>query len=488
MTEPVPTPATEAPDPLRVRRILEVARRIGMLLLASGAQTTEVEESIRQVASDLGLEGVQAGVLFSSIQLSYVEPGDLRPTTIVQMASDRTSDFRRLSDVASVVRRVADGRLDLDGTEAELTRIEQDERRGPLLLSVLAPAISSSALAILFGGSPLDAAATFVIALLVQPLVWWLRRSGLPPFFSLLLGAASTTLLVALAVWSGLGVDPGLLMTASLIRFLPGGALLAGVRDLIDQAMVSGTARLAEAVLIAAGVASGALLGINLAANAGVSLSIESAGPRSWEPIVALLAVAIAVVAYAYQIAVPAFALPWVGVLGAMAWTAYALLGYSTEVGAFAAAFVMGVAGRLLARHFKAPAALWVVPAVLPLLPGLALVVALLAPGDLQRFAGFWDAILIAFALGVGVAAGDIAVAAVGRLRRGIVNPAVDAVAAGIEALVVQPVERMTQQGADSSTPRPGLLPAAGESPVSEAPGNSIRAPAAPPAECPPDE
>ena len=186
MTEPVPTPATEAPDPLRVRRILEVARRIGMLLLASGAQTTEVEESIRQVASDLGLEGVQAGVLFSSIQLSYVEPGDLRPTTIVQMASDRTSDFRRLSDVASVVRRVADGRLDLDGTEAELTRIEQDERRGPLLLSVLAPAISSSALAILFGGSPLDAAATFVIALLVQPLVWWLRRSGLPPFFSLL--------------------------------------------------------------------------------------------------------------------------------------------------------------------------------------------------------------------------------------------------------------------------------------------------------------
>ena len=79
----------------------------------------------------------------------------------------------------------------------------------------------SSALAILFGGSLIDAAATFVIALLVQPFVGWLRRTGLPPFFSLLLGAAFATLLVALAVWTGADVDPGLLMTASLIQFLP---------------------------------------------------------------------------------------------------------------------------------------------------------------------------------------------------------------------------------------------------------------------------
>jgi uncharacterized membrane protein YjjB (DUF3815 family) len=245
-------------------------------------------------------------------------------------------------------------------------------------------------------------------------------------------------------------------MTASLIQFLPGGALLAGVRDLIDQAMASGTARLSEAVLIGAGVASGALLGINLASNVGVTLAIDAAGPRSWEPLVALVAAAVAVVAYAYQIAVPAFALPWVGALGALAWAAYALLGYSAEVGTFTAAFVVGVAGRLLARHYKAPAALWVVPAILPLLPGLALVVALLARGDLQRFSGIWNAILIAFALGVGVAAGDIAVAAVGRLRRGIVEPAVDAVATGFGALVVQPIGRMADRGTDGAARRRG--------------------------------
>jgi uncharacterized membrane protein YjjP (DUF1212 family) len=363
MTSPDPAAAPAGPDLARVRRVHAVARRAGMLLLSSGAQTTEVEVALRRLTSDLGLESVQVGVLFSSIQLSYVEPGDFEPTTIVQMTSDRTSDFTRLSDVASLLRRVSSRDVDLEGAEAALT------------------------------------------------------------------------------ARLGFGVDVGLLMTANLLQFLPGGALLAGVRDLIDQAVVSGSARLSEALLIAAGVASGAILGIALSARLGVTLAIDVAGPRSWDPVVALIAAAIAVGAYAYQVAVPGFALAWVALLGAMAWTLYALVGYSPQSGTFVAAVAVGAAGRLLARRYQAPAALWVVPAVLPLLPGLALVVALLAPSDAQRFSGLWGAILTAFALGVGVAAGDITVAALHRVRRRVVEPAVRAAATGIGVLVLPPGE-----------------------------------------------
>lgn len=455
MTQPDPATAPSAPtgpDLARVRRILAVARRVGTLLLSSGAQTTEVEVALRRLTSDLGLEDVQVGVFYSSIQLSYVEPGDFKPTTIVQMASDRTSDFTRLSDVTSLLRRVSSGELDLEGAESTLTGIEQDVRHGPRWLAFLAPAVSSGALAILLGGAPIDAAATFVIALIVQPVVRWLKRSGTPPFFSLLLGTAAATVLAALTARLGFGVDVGLLMAASLIQFLPGGALLAGVRDLIDQAVVSGTARLSEALLIAAGVASGAILGIALSARLGVTLAIEVAGPRSWDPVIAMIAAAIAVAAYAYQVAVPTFALAWVAVLGAMAWSLYALMGYSPELGTFVAAVAVGAAGRLLARHYQAPATLWVVPAILPLLPGLALVVALLAPSDAQRFSGLWGAILIAFALGVGVAAGDIMVAAIHRVRRRVVEPAVRAAATGIGVLVLPPVEE-TSAGDDEAAP-----------------------------------
>ena len=85
MTLPDPATAPTGPDLARVRRILAVARRAGTLLLSSGAQTTGVEVALRRLTSDLRLEDVQVGVFFSSIQLSYVEPGDFRPTTIVQI-------------------------------------------------------------------------------------------------------------------------------------------------------------------------------------------------------------------------------------------------------------------------------------------------------------------------------------------------------------------------------------------------------------------
>jgi uncharacterized membrane protein YjjP (DUF1212 family)/uncharacterized membrane protein YjjB (DUF3815 family) len=432
------------PDLPDVRRILAMARRAGVLLLASGAQTNEVEDAVRHLTADLGLEDVQVGVFFSSIQLSYVAPGDLEPTTVLQLSSGRTADLTRLSDVTSLIHRVASGDLDLDGAELEMTQIEHNVRLGSVLLAIVAPAISSAALALLFGGAPLDVVATFLLSLLILPSVAWLKRSGMPPFFSLLLGAAAATILAAITYWVGFHVEAGLLMTACLLQFLPGAALVAGARDLIDQSVISGTARLAEALLIGAGVASGAALGIAISPRLGVVLAFDITGPRTWAPPVVLAAAAIAVAAYSLQLAVPRFAVPWTALLGAMAWTIYSLLGYGPEAGTFLAAAVVGGAGRLLARHYRAPATLWVVPSTLTLLPGLALVIALLAPVDAERFAGLWHAVLIAFLLGVGVAAGDIAVTTVFRLRHRVVEPAVEAVTSGIGALVIGPLARLT--------------------------------------------
>ncbi len=447
------------PDPPDVRRILAIARRAGVLLLASGAQTNEVEDAVRHLTADLGLADVQVGVFYSSIQLSYVAPGDLEPTTVLQLSSGRTADLTRLSDVTSLIRRVASGDLDLDGAEGEMAQIEANVRLGSVLLAIVAPAVSSAALAVLFGGAPLDVAATFVLSLAILPMVAWLKRNGMPPFFSLLLGSTAATILAALTFWLGFHVEAGLLMTACLLQFLPGAALVAGARDLIDQAVVSGTARLAEALLIGAGVASGAALGIAISARVGVVLAFDVSGPRTWAPPVVLAAAAIAVAAYALQLAVPRFAIPWTALLGAVAWTIYSLLGNGPEAGTFLAAAVVGGAGRLLAQHYRAPATLWVVPSTLTLLPGLALVVALLAPVDAERFAGLWHAVLIAFMLGVGVAAGDIAVTTVFRLRRRVVEPAVDAVTSGIGALVIGPIGRFTTRGEKASVGDIGEAP-----------------------------
>ncbi|HYC07587.1 MAG TPA: threonine/serine exporter family protein, partial [Candidatus Binatia bacterium] len=319
-----PTPTTPAPlDAATVRRVLAVARRAGAMLLASGAQTTDVELAIAEMSADLGLAGVQVNVTFSSISLSYVERGDLAPTTVIQLVRDRSADFTRLADVAALKNDIAARRVDLTAAEAALDRIEQDDQRFPAWLALVAPAVSAAATAFLFGGGALDAAATLVVAILVQPLLGALARTGIPPFFTLLLGTTLATLLAAGTVWLGLPVAAPVVLTASLLRFLPGAALVSGIRDLIDQSVVSGTARLAEAILVGAGVASGAALGIAIASQPGVQLELHPEGANEYVLALAMVAAGVAVAGYAVQLSVPTFAIPWTAALGAMAWAIF---------------------------------------------------------------------------------------------------------------------------------------------------------------------
>ena len=66
----------------------------------------------------------------------------------------------------------------------------------------------------------------------------------------------------------------------------------------------------------------------------------------------------------------------------------------------------------------------------------------MLARTNEERIAGFIGAAATAFVLGVGVASGDIIVTTAQRLRSSVVEPAVDAVAGGVDVFVVTPVER----------------------------------------------
>ena len=149
--------------------------------------------------------------------------------------------------------------------------------------------------------------------------------------------------------------------------------------------------------------------------------------------------------------------------LGGAAWLAFigvADIGLlEPSLATLGAAIIIGVVGRLLARRSKAPAALWVVPAILPLLPGLQLVQAMLAPTDVERVAGLLAAAGAAFLVGTGVASGDILVQALRSVRDDLVGPAVDAVTGGIEDYIVEPVERRVGRSTKDAG-RPGARPA----------------------------
>jgi uncharacterized membrane protein YjjP (DUF1212 family) len=432
-------------------RVLQLAMRIAATMLANGAQSGEVESAIGQLVRRFGVDGVQAAVSFSMISISRSARHDEPPMTLLYLVRDRTINFTRLAAVSDLVPHIRSGDIDLASAESELDRLDSELPSYGRALTFAAPGLSAAGATLIFGGDAIEALVTLAIGLAVQPGLAFLDRSNLPPFFRLGIGAAGSAILVALLVGLGLGISGGLVLTGSLLRFLPGYALVSGFRDLIDGSVVSGTARLAEALLLAAGVAGGTALSLALASSAGVTLRILSAGQGDLGLPLSVAAALLAVAAYAVQLGVPPRTVAQAATLGAAGWLLYrATIGplgqLDVSVGTLASTVFIGVVGRMLARRFGAPAALWVVPAILPLLPGLQMVQAMLADTEAARLNGLVAAAGTAFLIGTGVAIGDILVLAIRGVRDRVVAPAVGVVGERVEVLVITPVSRVVDR------------------------------------------
>ncbi|MBX3031359.1 MAG: threonine/serine exporter family protein [Chloroflexi bacterium] len=424
-------------------RVLTVGRRIGSLMLAGGAQTEDIEATILAATRALGLPGTDVVVTFATISLSWSPGGGAQPLTLVHLVRERNGDISAQADVTTLVRRLATGDADLADAEAALDARERGVRHHPRALTAVAPALSAAGATLIFGGSLLDLAVTALIVLAVQPALALLDRSAMVPFFQLVAATLITTLGAVVVAGLVTEIHASLVLTGAILRFLPGGALVAGVRDLIDGSIVSGTARLAEALLLAAGVAAGATVGLAVGAAFEVPLSLSADGPVDWPAAVVIAGSVVAAVGYAVLLGVPRFVLPGIALAVAIgAATGFVLPAESAVVTFVAGALIGGVA-RMIALRAGAPASLWVVPAILPLLPGLALVNALLATSDTAKVAGLMGAITTAFALGTGVAMGDLAAAALVRVRQRVVEPAVAVAHQGVDVLVGGAQERI---------------------------------------------
>jgi uncharacterized membrane protein YjjP (DUF1212 family) len=433
------------------RRAIRVALRLGVVMLASGAQAQEIETSLRAVMRALGLPGGEAVVTYGTVSVSYIAPGDAEATTAIQAVRDWRPDFDQLAAAAALVRAIRDGKVDLDAAEAELDRIMAAEHPYPRWLLFAAPALLSMAVTILFGGSIGDALTTLAIGLAVQPALERIEHSELPPFFQVVFGVAATALLVVLLVKLNLPIHGSLVLTGSLLRFLPGAALVSGMHDLISGSLMSGVARLAEVLLLGAAIAGAASLVLAFGEHIDVQLRITIAGRTDWPSLVIVAAGSAAVALYAVRVGVPQHKLASVAALGALAVViAEGLTPVSSYLSQISrtllAALAIGVLGRWLAHRSGAPGALWMVPAILPLLPSPSTLLPLLAETETARQALQGRAMETAFAIGVGVACGSIVVATYLRNRERLIEGVAAVVSDGPSTSVGRLAQNLTRR------------------------------------------
>ncbi len=244
-------------------RMLEAVQLARRIILENGGETYRVEDTAERMGRAFGCTKVEVFAVPSGvfITLAFL---DGEEKTSVKRIRRRGTHLKKVDDVNRVSRAVAAGDISPQEALNQLKEIENwEDVRGRAYMP-WAAALSSFCFAVMFGGGFMDGFVAFFCAAITQGLIRVLRKYSMYHIVSSLVGGAICTLLpLAFNRLTGSGIVDAM-VAGALMPLLPGLAMTNAVQDTMRGDMLSGVTHAAQALLICALVAGGALVAQSL--------------------------------------------------------------------------------------------------------------------------------------------------------------------------------------------------------------------------------
>lgn len=234
--------------------IYRLALFAGELILKNGGETVRVEDACRMLCKSKGYNHVSIFVSPTAIII-----GDDRADGITFMKTIKTRGIN-LDKVALVSKYVEElilkENIDIKKAIAILKRIERREiyRDNHILLAAGA---ASAAFAVTFGADYRESVSTFFVAIIALILAAKIKEISETPILATLVSCAFISFSALLLKLLGLIGTTDMVVTGSILSFLPGVAITKSIRDLVSGDLLAGTARASEAIFIGLTIAAG---------------------------------------------------------------------------------------------------------------------------------------------------------------------------------------------------------------------------------------
>ena len=354
-------------EPAPIEDVAHLTLHVGRLLLGSGADTADVQESMVRFAAAFGCEA-HLVVTYEALLLTVVSGEQFR-TKVGYRVPAMNVDMAAVAAVSRLLGEVEAGRWRLSEARKELEDVEDRPPVYARWLIVIALGLTAASLARLFGGDwP-----TFWVSWLAGSAGMWLRqvlgRRGFNLFFIPFAAALVSGVIGGGAVLLRVSATPALCLVAPGMIIVPGVPLVNALQDMIKNHMTVGLARLGLGSLITLGITFGLFIAMGLT---GAKIPVEA--PLRLLPIPEdALFSALAALGYLFLFNVQA-RIAWACVVcGVASHTARTLclhLGVDVVSGTLIGALAVGFLARGFARHFRAPAVAFAFPGVVAMIPG----------------------------------------------------------------------------------------------------------------------
>jgi uncharacterized membrane protein YjjP (DUF1212 family) len=402
-------PVTETRE---IYKTLDLALRVGEVLLSSGAGAADVAATMLSVAHATGLRGVDVDVTFTALSMSH-QPSYDEPAMIqTRNVKHRDIDYEDLTNVDIIITELIRGDIDRDQARSRLAKIVSSGHKLPRWAATLGWGYMGMGVALLVGGDWIVVLIAFAAAVGIDLLQREMSRRRLPSFYQQVAGGLLATLLATGVAATEVPVDPSLAVTASIIMLLAGIGFMGAIQDALTGYYITAGARLLEVMLATAGIIAGVSGGLTVAQMMNVPIALDpGAAGFSDLPLVTfgagLCAGAFAFASYAPYRALLPIAL--IGALGEVVFYLMDIQGFGRAWAAALSAIAIGVVSYSVAGRVRVPPLVVVVSAIVPLLPGLSIYRALseMAAGDTAGILSMATAAAIAIALASGVILGE---------------------------------------------------------------------------------
>lgn len=415
---PSPLAPIDLTDYAQVAGVMDLAARIGDILLSSGTSNSDTKTQIHAVTSAYGLHYCHVDITMNTITI-FTNIGTTKktPVNVFRVVRSLSTDFSKLSEVDRLIRSIQAGATPPDVAEKILDELAATPPAYGTFTSILGWGLFGGSIAVMLGGGVFVAVISSLTSMLIMMVNTWLSRHSLPYFFQNVFGGIIATMpaaiIYAIAARYGLQILPSQIIASGIVVLLAGLTLVQSLQDGITGAPVTASARFFETLLFTGGIVAGVGIGIQLSAVFGVTLPpLEAiAAPNFTSTTVRVISGGFAAAGFAIASYAEWSSVLLSGITG-MAGSAfyYFLLlpmGVGSVIGSAVFAIIIGLAGGLLARRFLIPPLITAIAGITPFLPGLSVYRGMYAALNEQMLIGFTN-IATALAIASGLAAGVV--------------------------------------------------------------------------------
>ncbi len=365
-----------APVPADLEARIHFLVDLGRRLHVAGVSASRLEGAVMSVARAIG---VRCEILSTptSLLLSLGDATAPRaiPQTRVLRLEPGNTDLKALTLLDAVAEEVVRGELDVEAAGERMRSLDAPPSTRRQLANVAAFGLASAAVAGLLRTSWVDVGVALVLGLLIG---WLMHLSATRPHFAAASEAVAALVATTLATAFAHFVAPLSLQTvvvAALIVLMPGLSLTTAVAELATQQLVTGTTRIAGALMTLMKLTFGSIAAAQLTRALG--WTPELAQGTSLPTIVEVASAVVAATSFAIlfraakrDVALVMGAAILGYVITRLASGVPAISGGSFAGGVFVASLAIAALANLYGRVADRPGSLVRVPGIMLLVPG----------------------------------------------------------------------------------------------------------------------